>query len=225
MKKRHLVPIVALVAGGLAAPAAVAAPTSAIASASSSTATTKALGDRSLASVLLADGNTFDRNWYDYDILTEAVLAVLKAKPDSPVGLLTKGDVPLTAFLPNDRAFQVLTADLTHKWYGSEKQVFNALVKAVGVDAIEQVLLYHVIPGATITAKDALKANGATLNTALPGATIKVKVLSKYFKLIELKDNDPNDINPIINPRAFDINKGNKQIGHGIIFVLRPADL
>ena len=222
MKKRHLVPIVALVAGGLAAPAAVAAPTAAKAS---TTSTTKALGDRSLASVLLADGNKFDRNWYDYDILTEAVLAVLKAKPNSPVGLLTQGDVALTAFLPNDRAFQVLTADLTHKWYGSEKQVFNALVKAVGVDAIEQVLLYHVIPGATITAKDALKANGATLNTALPGATIKVKVLSKYFKLIELKDNDPNDINPIINPRAFDINKGNKQIGHGIIFVLRPADL
>ncbi|OFE18837.1 fasciclin [Humibacillus sp. DSM 29435] len=224
MKKRHLVPIVALIAGGMAAPAAVAAPTSA--AKASTTTTTKALGDRSLATVLLANGGgSFDRNWYDYDILTQAVLAVLKAKPDSPVGLLTQGDVALTAFLPSDRAFQVLTRDLTHKWYGSEKQVFNALVKAVGVDAIEQVLLYHVIPGATITSKDALKANGATLNTALPGATIKVKVLSKYFKLIQLKDNDPNDINPIINPRAFDINKGNKQIAHGVIFVLRPADL
>ena len=222
MKKRHLVPIVALIAGGMAAPAAVAAPASS--SKASTTTTTKALGNRSLASVLQANGGgTFDRNWYDYDILTQAVLAVLKAKPDSPVGLLTKGDVALTAFLPNDRAFQVLTADLTHKWYGSEKQVFGGLVKAVGVDAIEQVLLYHVIPGATITSKDALNANGATLKTALPGAT--VKVLSKYFKLIELKDNDPNDINPIINPRAFDINKGNKQIAHGIIFVLRPADL
>ena len=223
MKKRHLVPIVALIAGGMAVPAAVAAPTAA--SKAASTTTTKALGNNSLASVLLADGNKFDRNWYDYDILTEAVLAVLEAKPDSPVGLLTQGDVALTAFLPNDRAFQVLTADLTHKWYGSEKQVFNRLVKTVGVDTIEQVLLYHVIPGATITSKDALKANGATLNTALPNATIKVKVLSKYFKLIELKDNDPNDINPIINPRAFDINKGNKQIAHGIVFVLRPADL
>ena len=224
MKKRHLVPIVALIAGGMAAPAAVAAPASS--SKASTTTTTKALGNRSLASVLQANGGgTFDRNWYDYDILTQAVLAVLKAKPASPVGLLTKGDVALTAFLPNDRAFQVLTADLTHKWYGSEKQVFGGLVKAVGVDAIEQVLLYHVIPGATITSKDALNANGATLKTALPGATIKVKVLSKYFKLIELKDNDPNDINPIINPRAFDINKGNKQIAHGIIFVLRPADL
>ena len=32
------------------------------------------LGDRSLAAVLTSDGNRFDRNWYDYDIVTEAVL-------------------------------------------------------------------------------------------------------------------------------------------------------
>ncbi len=150
---------------------------------------------------------------------------MIKAKPDSPVALLTKGDVALTAFIPNDRAFQVLAADLTHRWYGSEKDVFNALAGAVGIDTLEDVLLYHVVPGATITSSDALKANGATLTTALPGATITVKVLSKWFKLIELKDNDPNDINPFINPRAFDINKGNKQIAHGITFVLRPANL
>ena len=175
--------------------------------------------------MLTADGNQFDRNWYDYDILTESVLAVLAAEPDSPVGLLTQGDVPLTAFIPNDRAFQVLAADLTGKWYGSEKQVLNALVGAVGVDAIESVLLYHVIPGATITAKDALKADGAKLNTALPGTTITVNVVSKFFKIVELKDNDRNDVNPFINPRAFDVNKGNKQIAHGVVFVLRPINL
>lgn len=218
MKKRHLVPLVAIVAGTLTAPAAMAASPAAAPSAAPT-------GTRSLAAVLTSDGNRFDRNWYDYDILTESVLAVLKAKPNSPVKVLTQGNVALTAFIPNDRAFQVLAADLTHRWYGSEKQVFNSLAKTVGIDALEQVLLYHVIPGATITSGDALKANGATLNTALKGATIKVKVLSKHFKLIELKDNDPNDLNPFINPRALGINKGNKQIAHGIVFVLRPADL
>lgn len=218
MKKRHLVPLVALVAGTLAAPAAVAAaPASAPAGAPT--------GTRSLAAVLTSDGNQFDRNWYDYDIVTESVLAVLAAKPDSPVGLLTQGDVALTAFIPNDRAFQVLAADLTGRWYGSEKQVLNALVGAVGVDAIESVLLYHVIPGATITAAQALRSDNAKLNTALPGTTITVNVISRFFKLIELKDNDRNDINPFINPRALDINKGNKQIAHGIVFVLRPIDL
>ncbi|WP_197710099.1 fasciclin domain-containing protein [Micropruina glycogenica] len=183
------------------------------------------LGDRSLAAVLTSDGNRFDRNWYDYDIVTEAVLAVLAAKPDSPVKLLTDGSVPLTAFIPNDRAFQVLVHDLSGKRYSSEKTVFNKLVAAVGVDAVESVLLYHVVPGATIVAKDALKADGAKLATALPGASITVDVKSKWLKLIVLKDQDPNDLNPLINPLAFDINKGNKQVAHGIVLVLRPLDL
>ncbi|MEZ5350721.1 MAG: hypothetical protein R2714_16205 [Microthrixaceae bacterium] len=39
--------------------------------------------------MLLSDGDEFDRDAYDFDIATQAVLAVLEAKPDSPVGLLT----------------------------------------------------------------------------------------------------------------------------------------
>ena len=193
--------------------------------ASASASTTTPTGTRSLAAVLTSDGNKFDHNWYDYDILTEAVLAVLAAKPNSPVGVLTDGNVPLTAFIPNDRAFQVLARDLTGRWPRTEKATFNTLASAVGIDALESVLLYHVIPGATIDSAAALKANGAKLNTALPGATYTVRVLSQRFKLIVLRDNDPNDINPFVNPRAFDINKGNKQIAHGIVFVLRPIDL
>ena len=183
------------------------------------------LGERSLAAVLTSDGNRFDRNWYDYDIVTEAVLAVLAAKPNSPVKVLTDGSVPLTAFIPNDRAFQALVADLTGKWVRSEEGVFGKLVAAVGVDAVESVLLYHVVPGATILARDALKADGAALATALPGAAITVDVKSRFFKLIVLKDLDPNDANPLVNPFALDINKGNKQVAHGILLVLRPADL
>jgi hypothetical protein len=71
----------------------------------------------------------------------------------------------------------------------------------------------------------ALRSDGAALATALPGASIKVRVLSKWLKLIELRDQDPTDLNPIVDPRALDINKGNKQIAHGILLVLRPADL
>jgi len=189
------------------------------------TAHTTALGERSLAAVLTSDGNQFDRDWYDYDIVTEAVLAVLSAKPSSPVGLLADGSVPLTAFIPNDRSFQLLVHDLTGRWVGSEEGVFDRLVAAVGVDAVESVLLYHVVPGATILAKDALKADGASLATALPGASIRVDVKSRWLKLIVLKDLDRNDVNPLVNPRALDLNKGNKQVAHGIVFVLRPVDL
>lgn len=186
---------------------------------------TTATGERSLAAVLTSDGDTFDHNWYDYDIVTEAVLAVLAAKPDSPVKVLADGSVPLTAFIPNDRAFQVLLRDLTGRWIRSEQKVFDKLVAAVGVDAVESVLLYHVVPGATIRAKDARKADGAVLATALPGASITVDVRSRWLPLIVLRDLDRNDANPWVNPRALDINKGNAQIAHGITLVLRPIDL
>lgn len=202
-------------AGLLLTPSASAAPTS--------TATGTPTGTRSLAEVLTADGDRFDRNWYDYDLVTEAVLAVLANKPDSPVGLLTDGTVPLTAFIPNDRAFQLLVADLSHSWPRSESAVFDA-VAGLGIDTVETVLLYHVIPGVTLTSKQAAAANGATLTTA-QGGTIGVRVYSPRLPLIQLRDQDRNDINPFVNPWALDINKGNKQIAHGITFVLRPVNL
>lgn len=182
-------------------------------------------GTTSLASVLTSDGNRFDRNPRDYDIVTEAVLAVLEAKPGSAVGVLADGTVPVTAFIPNDFSFRVLTKDLTGRWYRSERRTFKALAGAVGIDAIESVLLYHVVPGATITSRQAVRSDGAELVTALDGATFEVDVRSRWGRIIRLRDNDPDDIDPLVNPRAFDINKGNRQIAHGIVFVLRPLDL
>ncbi|GGD28329.1 fasciclin domain-containing protein [Nocardioides daphniae] len=181
-------------------------------------------GTRSLAAVLTADGNQFDRNSADYDILTEAVLAVLEAKPDSAVSVLADGNVALTAFLPNDFSFKLLAKDLTGKYRWSEKATFQTLVDAVGVDTIEQVLLYHVVPGATIDSATALKSDNASLTTAQGGA-VTVDVLSKRFGIVQLRDLDRNDFDPLLVPGKFDINKGNKQIAHGIFLVLRPIDV
>jgi hypothetical protein len=185
----------------------------------------QSLGNRSLAAALTAHGNgKFDRNWNDYDIVTQAVMAVVKAKPTSAVSVLTQGRVRLTAFIPDDRAFRRLAKDLTGTAPRTEKATFNALVSAVGVDAIEQVLLYHVVPGATITARKALASDGAVLTTA-QGGTITVGVAERRVPLIVLQDKDPNALDPIVDPAGLNINKGNKQIAHGIVFVLRPADL
>ncbi|MFZ0160423.1 MAG: fasciclin domain-containing protein [Kineosporiaceae bacterium] len=175
-------------------------------------------GTASLASVLLSDGNQFDHNWKDYDIVTEAVVAVLKAKPNSPVKVLTDGNVALTTFAPTDAAFQRLVKDISGKWVAKEKDVFGA-VAGLGIDTVETVLLYHVVPGATITAKDAAKANGARLTTA-QGGKITVMVGRSGIRLGDADRNSPD-------PRvvAVDINKGNKQIAHGINRVLRPIDL
>lgn len=202
---------------------AVTVPVAASASAQPADAPATPSGTRSLAAVLTSDGNQFDDNWRDYDIVTEAVLAVLAAKPNSPVGVLADGSRALTAFVPDDRAFQALLHDLAGRRVDSEREVFDALASSVGVDTLEKVLLYHVVPGATIDSGTALKSDGARLATALTGAGVVVHVVDDDEKVIRLRDNDPDDRNARIT--AFDLNKGNRQIAHGITQVLRPADL
>jgi len=179
-------------------------------------------GTTSLASVLAADGAGYDRNWSDYDILDRAVTTVLTAKPDSPVAVLADGRTALTAFLPKDVAFRRLVLDLTGRRLSKEASVFRVLTKAADVDTLEAVLLHHVVPGATVTYRQAQKANGATLVTALSDADIRVTVRRGA---VHLRDNDPNDRDPRVVPSSSDLNKGNRQIAHGINRVLRPLDL
>lgn len=177
-------------------------------------------GSRSLATVLAADGGGFDKNRRDFDILDNAVRAVLAANPDSPVGLLADGDVALTAFAPTDAAFRRLTTDLTGNRYQRERTVFRKLAAAVGIEAIESVLLYHVVPGDPITYKQARGADGARLGTAL-GPTIKVRVEGRVI----LADKDRDDRNARVMPGKRNINAGNQQLAHGVTRVLRPIDL
>ncbi len=182
-----------------------------------------ALGSRSLASVLLADKGSFDHNSKDFDVLRTAVLAVLKEKPNSAVKVLTDGDTALTAFLPTDQAFKLLVKDITkaHR-LPSEKAAARA-VTGLGIDTVETVLLYHVVPGATIGSKTALKSDDAVLKTA-QGGTVKLNVALHYPRVgFHLIDKDKNDKNAKVV--KVDINKGNQQIGHAVNRVLRPVDL
>src|SRR3954467_1118238 len=104
---------------------------------------TKPLGTKSLAAVLTADKSGFDRNSRDFDVLTAAVLAVLAAKPASPVKVLTDGNVALTAFVPNDGAFRQLAKEVSKKKsLPSEKQAF-APVAGLGIDTVQASLRYH----------------------------------------------------------------------------------
>jgi uncharacterized surface protein with fasciclin (FAS1) repeats len=182
-----------------------------------------AKGNRSLAAVLTSDDNNFDHNSRDFDIVTQAVLAVLKAKPNSAVSVLANGKTRVTAFVPTDQAFRVLVFDLTGKWVKKESKVFAA-VASLGIETVETVLLYHVIAGKTITAAQALRADGAALTTA-QGGTLTVDVLNPVTGRIRLQDQDPDDVDPTTIPRLLNINKGNKQIAHGINYVLRPVNL
>ena len=178
-------------------------------------------GTKPLATVLAPYAGSWNKNWNDYNIVTHAVFAVLKAKPTSAVGVLANGKVALTAFVPNDRAFQILVKQLTGKTVRTEAGVFAA-VATLGIPTIEKVLLYHVVPGATITAAQALKANGATLKTAL-GATIHVAVYRG--PVISLWDKAHHLRNPRVILSRTNINVGNKQIAHGIDRVLLPLNI
>lgn len=203
--------------GGIAA-AALVLPMAAVAAPAASAAD---MGTTSLASVLTGGQQGFDQDYKDYDVLTAAVLAVLKAKPNSPVKVLTDGSTALTAFIPNDQAFMNLASALTKKKVTTEAGAFKA-VAGLGIPTVEKVLEYHVVPGSTILSGDALKANGAKLKTALPGKTIGVKVVASPAS-ITLMDYNKTLPNPKVILSQVDINKGNMQVAHGINAVLMPT--
>ena len=87
------------------------------------------------------------------------------------VSLSADGNTALTAFIPNDQAFLNLASALSGKKVMTEAGAFKA-VAGLGIDTVETVLLYHVVPGATIDSGAALKANGqeplATLAFDIP---------------------------------------------------------
>lgn len=215
-RKRHLTSALTALAVGSSALVAATVPAQAQAAGGP-------LGKTSLAKVLAADGAGFDKNSRDFDILDNAVRAVLAEKPKSPVSVLAKGRVKLTAFAPIDGAFRRLVLDVTGEHYRSEKRVFTELAAAADLDTIESVLLYHVVPGAVITSRAARHSDGAKLTTALEDGTVRVNV--RRDGRVFLVDADTNDANPRLIRKLKDLNKGNRQIAHGISQVLRPLDL
>jgi uncharacterized surface protein with fasciclin (FAS1) repeats len=197
-----------------AAPAAAPAPAAAA---------TKAhpLGTKPLSDTAKVFASSFDTDWNNFNVVSHAVFAVLGAKPKSSVGLLANGKVALTAFLPTDRAFQSLVYQKTGMFIENEQDVFKA-VAGLGINTVEAVLLYHVVPGATIPASVAVKANGVRLKTA-QGEKILVQVLGRKAKVIRLVDANRYNADPRVNKGQTDINVGNRQIAHGISQVLLPA--
>jgi uncharacterized surface protein with fasciclin (FAS1) repeats len=177
-----------------------------------------ATGTNSLAAVLTAK-NSFDTNSKNYDIITAAILAVLKAKPDSPVKVLTDGTMAVTAFIPNDGAFKNLVTALTKKSPKTEADAF-ATVAGLGIDTVEMILEYHVVPGPAILSAAALKANGVVLKTALMDKTVKVSVMGTTIKLLAFNKMLRT---PKVILSQVDINKGNLQVAHGIDAVLMPT--
>lgn len=204
---------------GLTAAAAIAAPVALAAPAQATTGKTilgaVSAADRYTKTENAAGLDKFrwdQRNWYDFDILTAAVVANKTLVP-----AVTDPATSVTLFAPNDRAFQLLAFDLTKKWYFTEQGVLNAIVGAVGVgQSLTKVLTYHVV-GAKVVKAD------VPLNTPIPtlngGETVTVSA-NRYG--IQVKDNAPAFRNPyLVNT---DIDAGRSVI-HSISRVLVPSNL
>lgn len=173
--------------------------------------------DVSLADVLGQDAFV-DRNPDDYDLLEIAVNRVLHERPDSAVGVLADPMVALTAFLPTDAAF-VATLDAYLPIRVRTELGGLVALYLLDVDTLEQVLLYHVVPGQTLEAADVLAADGAVLTTA-QGGTVAVDVTGSTITLLDAgtRFQDPRVVAP-------DVNAGQVQVGHGIDRVLIPFDV
>jgi uncharacterized surface protein with fasciclin (FAS1) repeats len=174
--------------------------------------------DPTLADILQAQGGGTDRDWYDFDILAAGVDAA------GLTGALDDPSADLTVFLPNDRAFQALVADLYgfRYWFKDEATILNKLVELEtgAPGTLQTVILYHAVPG-EIPSSAALAVRPGTELTSLQGGTIRV---FPFFGTAFLGDKDRNDIDPFLIKGKLDIQASNG-IGHGIGFVLRPSDL
>ncbi|MCU0262416.1 MAG: fasciclin domain-containing protein [Candidatus Nanopelagicales bacterium] len=153
------------------------------------------------------------RNWYDFDILTAAVVA-----NGTLVGAVTDPGTSATLFAPNDRAFQLLARDLTGKWYATESGVLKAIVGAVGTgDVLTKVLTYHVV-GGKFEKADVVPLIGQEIPT-LAGEPIVVQKPNK-LGLIRIKDVNRDFRDPFLV--RTDIDAGHSVI-HSISRVLMPT--
>lgn len=183
-------------------------------------------GQRPLSQVFGAD-NGFDQDPYDFDVARALIQGVLKLKPTSPLNVLTKGTVPVTVFVPKDVAFKELVYDVLGVWVEDEAKLARVALALlnrsgqVGVAAAEQLLLYHVVPGKTLTANALKKMPGTWLRTGAIGNR-SIRVWLDHGD-VRLRDADEELRDPTV--RRPELNAGNRQIAHGIDRVLIPVDL
>ena len=171
-----------------------------------------------LTEVLDLRNASFDNNFNDFDVFTDVWMSVWGELPESPVQAISDGNTALTAFVPTDRAFQRLVKFLTGKTLNSEANIANA-VMSLGAKTVEKVILYHVVIGDPILSPAALQANGANLSAA-SGETVGVRVSGTTITLV---DKAKKHTNATVILSAVDINKGNKQVAHGISQVMLPT--
>ena len=128
---------------------------------------------------------------------------------------------PPAVFAPTDARVPPRSSRASGLRARGRGEVLAQVVKIAGsIDTIETILLYHVVAGKTLTSPKVLAAEGDKLTTA-QGGTFRVHIGKGGVFLVD-KDRDARQP---LRSWSLDINRGNKQVAHGISQVLRPLDL
>jgi hypothetical protein len=188
-------------------------------------ATQSSAASPTLWQVLTSDGNRFDTNANDFDLVTEAVRLFpdLKAAANDP-------SASLTAILPNDRAFRLLLNDLNGDAAVPvrESKVLEQIATLATAPVVKQVLQYHLL-GVKAGVTDVIGLLGTDLDTLLqvgdPAAPATIKpYLNTVPFFIGIEDADTSDR----DARIIAVNIGGEAsngFAHAIDRVLRPIDL
>ena len=162
----------------------------------------------SIVGIALDSGapESYDTNGDDYDILRDAVIAA------NLVDALSGGE--WTVFAPNDRAFTRLVTELTGAAPAGEAETFAAVAGVAG-DLLDEILLHHVVAGETLSRTEVIRSRSIDVASTLGPIPVRG---------VNLRDGDPDLIDPKLIPSASDIAASNGVI-HTIDRVLLPIDV
>lgn len=107
-----------------------------------------------------------DKRKGDFNIIGQVVLALAGGGVLTSADLETLSTAELTAFLPTDRAFRRLAADVSgSKWWKvKESEVIPILTGALDLGTIGTVVKYHIYPGGKVDYRTALKLDSNKRN-------------------------------------------------------------
>lgn len=158
--------------------------------------------------VAASGGGTPDSNSRDFDILIQAVTATGLA----PV--LADLSTDYTLFAPTDQAFKLIVKDATGAFPASEAEALTTITTMFTLEQISNVLLYHVVPGASLGPVQVLTAGSLTMAN---GGVVKPRA-------IVLVDENTSFTNPRLVLTGLNIKADNGVI-HVINRVLVPGTI
>lgn len=125
----------------------------------------------------------------------------------------------MTAFLHTDGAFRRAAGDILGKRFHSERRVYRSLWRAGGLDGVENVLLYHLVAGRTLTSHRLVSQSPTKLRT-VQGHKVRIRLQSGQLVVLDRDKASPDA--RVISSLA-DINEGNRQVAHGMTAMLSPV--